>query len=160
MNKSNLNGWAISEDLLSWIHVNLKKGSTILELGSGTGTIELTKDYKVYSIEHDSRWLNKAKDSNYLYAPIKDYDDYRWYDIDVVKSIDEIKYDLIIVDGPPGTIGREGFLYNIELFDTDVTIIIDDSNRPDELKLAKDLAFNLGRKYKPYGGSEKSFIII
>ena len=157
--KENLNGWAISDALVEWLLQNLPTGSTILELGSGKGTIELCKFYKMYSIEHNIDWLNKSQ-SNYIYAPIKSYGSYNWFDKDaIIKNIPK-DYDLILVDGPPGNIGRMGFVNNIEIFNTSVPIIIDDSNRPDERMLVKELQTKLGRDIEDYIGFEKGFSII
>jgi len=69
-------------------------------------------------------------------------------------------YDFILVDGPTGIIGRIGFLHNLDLFNTNVPILIDDTNRPSELKLANELSKKLNKKMKPFGGLEKSFIIL
>jgi hypothetical protein len=49
----------------------LVDGSTILELGSGWASGELSKHYRVYSVEHDEKWLD-AFDTNYIYAPLYD----------------------------------------------------------------------------------------
>ncbi len=160
MNTKNLNGWAISTKLYQWINANLEDGKTILELGSGTGTIELTKKFKVYSIEHNENWLNLAKDANYIYAPIQTYDNYRWYSLLALKTIKGLKYDMILVDGPPGDVGREGFFYNLHLFNTDVPIILDDTNRGAELNLARSVAEKLNKKMKHFKGPGKNFIVI
>ena len=160
MNKENLNDWAISEELYQWIIDNLKANKTILELGSGSGTIELTKKYKVYSVEHNERWIGHAKDTNYIYAPIVQYSDYKWYSLVGLEVLKVLKYDLILVDGPPGNVGREGFLHNLHLFDTSVPIIIDDTNRISELMLAKDVAKKLNKKMIYFTGVGKNFIII
>ena len=69
---SNLGGLAICQGVFSWIMSNLPEGSTILEFGSGRGTIELTKYYNVYSVEQDSKWLGLAEKAEYIHAPIKD----------------------------------------------------------------------------------------
>ena len=70
----------------------------------------------------------------------------------------EIKeYDMILVDGPPGwknsashdkTIGRAGFLKHIDLFNTDVPIIIDDINRNPEMILLEKISVHLNKPYK------------
>lgn len=160
MDKKNFNGWAISEELYQWINTNLEEGKVILELGSGSGTIELTKKYKVYSIEHNEKWLNHAKDSNYIYAPIMKYPDYSWYSLLALKALKGLKYDMILVDGPPGSIGRQGFLHNLNLFDTTMPIIIDDTNRFPELNLARNVSEKLHKKMEHFGGVEKNFVII
>lgn len=147
-NPAALGGFAISVDLFKYILNNLEKGGTILELGSGSGTGELAKFYKVYSIEHDKNWLNKYN-TTYIYAPIVSYQEYKWFNIDILKkSLPTIDYDLILVDGPPGTIGRAGFFYNLALFDTAKTIIFDDVQRGAELVLLKNVSQKLNRPYK------------
>ena len=77
INKSNLNDFAISEEMYAWLEENLPEGSTILEFGSGTGTIELTKRYTVYSVEQSKEFVGVAPLSTYIHAPLKD----GWYDI-------------------------------------------------------------------------------
>lgn len=153
-------GWSISDELFDWIQDNLQEGKTILELGSGAGTIVLTNYYNVYSIEHDEKWVGLAEKSTYIYAPIVEYDGYLWYDVEVVKEQLPEKYDLILVDGPPGTIGREGFLKNIHLFNTDVPIILDDTNRSVEAEMASSLADKLGRGMEDFYGGGKKFSVL
>ena len=99
MKNKNLDNWAISQEMFDWIRENIPKGGTILEFGSGTGTIELTKHYTVFSVEQNKEWVGKAPLSTYvIYAPIKG----DWYDIDIVFNEIPQHYDLIIVDGPGG----------------------------------------------------------
>ena len=139
--------WSISPELFSWIRANLPKGKTILELGSGRGTVELLKYYNVYSVEHNPDWIGYAKKGNYIYAPIVEYDKCRWYDIS--KLILPEDYDLILVDGPTGSIGREGFLINRHLFNLNVPIIIDDVQRQPEKHMAETLSMILPPHRKP-----------
>lgn len=152
-NAQNLNRWAISEQLFIYIYNLIPEGSTILELGSGTGTHELARYFKVYSIESDFSWMNKFN-STYIFAPIRNYGDYRWYNRDYIKNSLPDKYDLIIVDGPPGRIGRMGFLYNLDLFNCNVPIIFDDINRKPELELCEKVADTLHRSYQSISGDD------
>ena len=149
INNNAFGGWALHKDVFNWIRENIKDGSTILELGSGTATVELCKFYNVYSIEHDRKWLNKSN-SNYIHAPIISYNDkhgkYRWYDVRVLKEKLPKSYDLLLIDGPPGTIGRIPFLYNLELFNWSVPILVDDTSRPDELFLCNQLKTILNKE--------------
>ncbi len=145
-NRSNLGGWAIPVDLFNYICANLEPGSTILEFGSGSGTQELSKHYMMYSVENAKYWLDKY-DTNYIYAPIKNYGNYRWYDIDAIVPALPDKYDLILVDGPTGSIGRYGFIHHLKWFNIDVPIIFDDIQRKPEKKLLADMAKKLGRKF-------------
>jgi hypothetical protein len=148
------------EVFYDWIVNHLEKGKTILELGSGETTIKLCEDYTVHSIEHDAKFVGLAEKSNYIHAPIKQYKSYRWYDVDEVKKVKNLQYDFILVDGPTGVIGREGFLHNIELFNTDVPILVDDTNRRDEMILANLLTKKLGKTQTAFGGPQKNFIVL
>lgn len=138
---------SISKDTFDWITNKFPDGSIMLELGSGSATGEFCKHYKVYSIEHNSFWVGKHP-SNYIHAPIKDYQTYSWYDVDIIKQNLPPKYDFILIDGPPKNIGREGFLINIDLFDTSVPLIFDDVNRGEELELVKKVSQKLNIPYK------------
>lgn len=150
-------GFAISEELYDYILEILPKGKTVLELGSGAGTEELLKNYTVYSVEHDTNWLDKFP-TNYIYAPIKD----GWYDTQELKKKLPTKYDLILVDGPTGKIGRRGFLKHINLFNTNVPIVFDDIHREAENKLMEDTANYLGRTFfiPPQKSDKRKFGVI
>lgn len=135
-------GWSIDKEVLYEILTLVKPGEKILELGSGLGSIEILKYFNLYSIEHDENWLNKFH-QNYIYAPIKN----NWYDIDILKKQLPNEYSLILVDGPTGNIGRIGFYHNLNLFNTNVPIIIDDVNREAELNLLKKVSKHLNKNY-------------
>lgn len=148
--------WAISESLYNYILALLSEGSSLLELGSGWGTGELAKKYTMHSIENDPAWVGKYN-SHYIHAPIVN----SWYDVAVLeKELPQIKYDLILVDGPWGTIGRIGFFHNIGLFNTNVPLIFDDVHRKDELELLKKVATYLNRPYEIFTSKQKSFGVI
>lgn len=113
------------------------KNSIILEFGSGLGTIALRENYQVISVEHDATF---AKDDPYIiYAPIKN----GWYDVGIIKDRLVYKYDAMIIDGPPGGIRtgiRLGILKNLNLFNLDVPIFVDDTHRIAEKLLFRVLA--------------------
>ncbi len=79
-----------------------------------------------------------------------------WYNPDIVKSfLSDKEYDIIIVDGPNGFIGRGGFYKHIDMFDTDKLIIIDDfyGQRPETIMI-QTIMKKLGRDYiSVYGKS-------
>lgn len=138
--------------LYGYILSLVSPGATILELGSGWASSELSRHLKVYSIEHDQNWLNKYK-TNYIYAPIVD----GWYSIEHLKGKLPASYDLILVDGPTGWIGRHKFFDNIHLFKTNVPIIFDDVNRDAEYKLMMKIAELLKRQPHVVKCGNKSF---
>ena len=160
MNEGAFGGYAISEEMYDWILENLPKGKTILELGSGKGTVKLAEHYKVYSIEDDRRWLGYAEKSTYIYAPIIKYKKYKWYDIKRIKLFMPRDYDLLLVDGPQGYIGREGFLNNIGLFKMDIPIIIDDTQREKYAKICDVLSEKFNKKIITLEGGNKKFSIL
>ena len=164
--KGNFGGWTISQTLFDFIKEFLEPGSRIIELGSGWGTGQLAKYLEMFSIEHDSTFLN-IHNSNYIHSPIKKHsdstfpDDKGWYDPVVLKSQLPKEYDLVLVDGPPGTIGRSGFYTNLDLFRKDVPIILDDVDREDELQLLRAIEQKLGRKAKICEDTQqKSFAVL
>ena len=156
----------ISEICYNFIREILPEGKTILELGSGWGTSALAKHYKMISIEHDDKWVGEY-DSDYIYAPVQWYDNNwttpdipgndGWYNVSMMKiHLLDKKYDMILVDGPPGypnylgsgkRIGRGGFYKHLDLFNTDVPIIIDDVKRKAERILMERVSKKLNRPY-------------
>ena len=71
------------------------------------------------------------------------------------------EYDLVLVDGPPGTIGRSGFYTNLDLFRKDVPIILDDVDREDELQLLRLIEQKLGKKAQIYKDADlKNFAVL
>lgn len=154
--ESSFGGWSVSEDLFNFVREVLPEGSTMLELGSGKASSCFSEFYTVYSIEHDRKWLNRYN-TNYIYAPIKN----RWYSVDVLKNKLPKNYDLILIDGPPGKIGRSGFLKHLELFNIDAIMIFDDLHRAAERNLFEKVAQLLSRPYFTKIGSDgKTFGVI
>ena len=134
----------ISDECQEFIKKTIPLGSNIIELGSGFGTKELVKNYKVYSIEQNVDWIDHVPESNYIYAPLKG----NWYDPDIIKSNIPSKYSAILIDGPQGE-GRMGFMENLSLFSllNKVPIIIDDANRDEEKELLIALSLYLKKPY-------------
>lgn len=151
----NLNGWAISTELFNWILENIPKDSTILELGSGRGTRELVKHYNVYSVEHDVKWLNLVPQSHYIHAPLVD----GWYDVEILKEKLPKQYDVLLIDGPPAE-KRIGVLKHLNLFKTDVPIIVDDSNRKLDRTIVERLIENTNKKTIDVISKEKKATIV
>ena len=136
--------------MFEYIRSILEPGKVLLELGSGWTSGEFSKYYTVYSIEHDQKWVDKYN-THYIYAPIIN----NWYDTEALKRDLPKEYDLILVDGPLGSIGRGGFYTNLELFNTNVPIIFDDVNRDAERALMENVAKKLNRKFEVVTDSAK-----
>ena len=157
---SNLGGWSIGQEFYNFLSQNLEEGKTIVEFGSGKGTIELTKKWKVYSIEHDEEWVGAAPDSNYVYAPLGEDG---WYDTKKVFDNLPEKYDCIIVDGPIGPKARLGIDKHWDKLNTDIMIIFDDTDRPKDKEHAIRIAELLNKSYLEISetvGKKKKFIVL
>jgi hypothetical protein len=85
----------------------------ILECGSGLTTLIMAiNGAEVHSLEHDPIWADRTKNAlktlglsaHVHYAPIRDHGKYRWYES--WPKLDRIS--LLVCDGPPRLIGREG----------------------------------------------------
>lgn len=168
---SNFGGAAIGKHLYDIITQNIPDGGVMIEFGSGPSTPEFTKHYTVYSIEQDTRWVGKCKESNYIFAPIQTYgngeDEYKWYDVSTIQIEIPEKYDFILIDGPKGGWGkpaRIGFEKNISLFDLNVPMFFDDTHRPHEFQQAQDVAKLVGKElitldYRDKEGCKFSYFI-
>jgi hypothetical protein len=121
--------WSIDEELFEWIKLNLKLGSTLVEIGSGEASKPLSELYKLYSIEENIEWLNKFHD-NYIYAPIIN----SWYDIDIIENNLPTKIDAILIDGPAYG-ERRSFINHIEIFldKNPILLIFDDVHRESDM---------------------------
>lgn len=130
--------WMLPDEAVEFISRRVKPHWTIVELGSGKGSkalANLVPQGRLFSVEHDPTWVGVCGSSTYIHAPIRN----GWYDADILREQLPPRYDCIVVDGPPGGIGRMGFLKNLELF-RDVPIIVDDAHRKPEFELAVAVA--------------------
>lgn len=155
INLDNLGGWSVSVEMFEWILNNIPLNSTILELGSGTGTIELSKFYNVYTVEHDEEWLNKSDRSHYIFAPLVD----NWYDVEVLKKNLPVKYHLLIIDGPIQE-KRLNIMKNLNLFDFSGLVIVDDTNRENDEKMSIELSKIYKKKLIKFTSDDKQFTIL
>lgn len=144
--------------------------STILELGSGEGDRKLIDfGFRVMAVEHDPAWVGVVPGVDYIHAPLTPIKPTRWhpqhgswYDPSTLKRVlPKLKYDLLIVDGPPGDVGRGGLLKYYDLFDYNVPWIIDDCHRFEEWKMIRVLSNKLGKDILlPPTGTERLFAVI
>lgn len=137
---------------------NIEPGSTVLEIGTGYGTEALARHYNVISIEDNAEY--HTGHSKLIHAPLvptgvesrsfaKHYPKHSpvWYDVEVIRrSIADITYHAIIVDGPSGPRSRPWFawFYSNGLFDTEVPVIIDDVHRASDWSMARSVASTQG----------------
>ena len=140
-------GWMLPGEVIAWINDNLSKGCTIVEFGSGHGSVALSSRFNLISVEHDEEWLNLSN-GTYIHAeivqnPISNrHNQTGWYDPECFVILPDFA-DLIIVDGPPGDIGRMGILHHLALLPRSNYYIIDDTDREAEAILLQNLISEL-----------------
>lgn len=142
-------GWALPSQAFQWIEENIPFGRNIVELGSGDGSLRLSKNYQLWSIEHDEAWLHTSP-SNYIHAEIIPYSvngsEGFWYNPEKIEQALPKEYDLLIIDGPPSSVGRGGVLVYHKLFDWSGYVLIDDTHRPEDKLLADQIAIEKSLK--------------
>ena len=165
MSDSSFHNHSITLRLYNHIRKILPEGGTILELGSGYGTGELAKHYKMYSVEHNEEWLDKY-DSKYLHVPLKEHKPLAnhistlWYDADILREkLKGIKYDLLLIDGPPQT--RSGFWKYFKRFDSTAILVFDDMHREIDRKVVISVSSYMEAPYIVYCSDDgKPFAVI
>ncbi|MAS80648.1 MAG: hypothetical protein CMA28_03405 [Euryarchaeota archaeon] len=142
--------WAICRGVLEAIRAlcQSKENPVIVELGSGKGTEALTNFGKVYSVEHDEAWILNFEGVDYIHSPLTEinpisgFNHLQWYDSQIMFNHLPSSYDLLLVDGPPGSVGRSGILNHLDSVPDDVIWIIDDTLRTEEGHLSDTIAIS------------------
>jgi predicted O-methyltransferase YrrM len=150
-------GWAGSPDFLNKIvEIILKqKPRIVLEASSGVSSVliglalKMNNSGKAFSFEHDASYakitrnnikVNDIDDISIIMdCPLNDYlidgETWKWYETKEFASTDKI--DLLIVDGPPRATQNLARYPAIPIlykyFSDNVIILLDDTNRPDEI---------------------------
>ena len=162
-------GWTLPEKAFQWIEENIPFGSNIVELGSGYGSLRLSKNYQLWSIEHDEAWLNICSNI-YIHAEISKFSvngkEGEWYNAEKIKSALPNEYSLLIIDGPPSAIGRNGILSHLGIFNWNCYILVDDTHRLADRNIADELAsrkslnrINFTEYYEPTD-THREFIVL
>ena len=164
-------GWIMPDDAFRWIEENIKENAAILEFGSGDGSQRLSKRYNLWSVEHDREWIGKTQ-SNYVHAEIvsnpwsEKLGEAGWYDPAFLDAIPG-SVELIIIDGPVGTIGRGGILHVLERLPKFQYLLVDDTDRKEVRALSEKICEMLQLKItrietnqRKFNGDKRSFDII
>jgi hypothetical protein len=87
------------------------------------------------------KWVGYASESTYIYAPLID----GWYDVEILKDKLPLSYDLLLIDGPIGE-NRINIIHHYEMFNKNVPIIIDDTNRENDKNMSLFLCEKFDKK--------------
>jgi hypothetical protein len=149
-------GWAASPDLLQLLigFARQSRSCTVLECSSGLSTVVLagcarnTKRGHVYSLEHDPHYARQTRDllalhglqawATVLDAPLRRLElpgwQGQWYDVTGLPP--ELEVDLLVIDGPPATLGRLARYPALPVLAPwlapSVRVVLDDADRDDE----------------------------
>jgi hypothetical protein len=146
-------GMAARRDYLETIAELAKKSTHVLECGSGLSSIVLgLAGAKVVSLEDHPEWAARVSKAvkryslpvTVIHAPLKSYADFDWY-----RQPDNLPvFDLVICDGPVSDTtrgGRMGLPYVMKNhLAHNVTIVLDDTVRPNDLDAANRWAKDFG----------------
>lgn len=125
--------WELPEACLAALETRLRPGMRTLETGSGRSTrLFEAKGCLHTALEHDSAHAPSLR--SVVVAPLTG--EPPWYD-----WRPQHRYDLILIDGPPFWIGRNGVLRVLpECMTPESVVILDDTQRRAERRLADDIA--------------------
>jgi predicted O-methyltransferase YrrM len=130
----------------------------VLELGSGTSSVwiayALEKDGgRLISVEHDTEFAERTKSLLHLHevshlaevrlAELRQLningEEFEWYDVDAFQDLNDI--DLLLVDGPPGSLGETARYPALHVLESrlapNAVVILDDADRPGEQGIAR-----------------------
>lgn len=130
-----------------------------LEFGSGLSTIAFTqRGVDHTAIEHDPLWVKRvlaaSPNANVVHAEIKD----GWYDWRPPLGA---LYDFILIDGPPGKIGRRGCLDVVPgILAPGGTVVVDDTHRPEERQISVELAKMMGLRRRRHEYGKRGYSIL
>jgi hypothetical protein len=130
MDSTKLGDWSISIELIDKIEELLPIGSTILMLGDGDGSLVLkARGFKVIAVEHNPDYA-RADQCNII--PLR----HGWYATGPLGAVlRDMNYDMLIIDGPPGSEMRVNFMKHYHMFNPKVPWVIDDTHRDPEYKM-------------------------
>lgn len=148
--------WAVSPDfaILLASEIIRCKPETIVELGCGTSTLisgyclEKLGRGRVFSLEHERKYAGACRENVKAHgleafatvcdAPLCDIDlggkTWKYYDLSSLRNVSPI--DVLVVDGPPWSVGRLARYPALPLFYNQLgeaaVILVDDADRADD----------------------------
>jgi len=152
--------YVIGELLWRAISSQILRGMRTLETGTGLSTMLFSEEWVHHTaLENSREWHATLTETGVQNIPsvevhlseLQQGESGQWYKW---RPNNGIKYDLILIDGPTGNIGRDGILDVLDvLAHKDTIIFLDDTNRDAEKMLAKKIASARGSSVSYYKAS-------
>jgi predicted O-methyltransferase YrrM len=148
-------GWALNPTGLSELlfHIDRHRPKVVVELGSGASSVWIAYALekiggRLVTLDHEAKYADQTRSMISLHeldkvaevrlAPLRpidiDGESFDWYDAETLVGVDGI--DLLLVDGPPGTVGPAARFPALPVLEhrlaSNATVILDDVDRSDE----------------------------
>jgi hypothetical protein len=122
-------------------------GSVVIELGDRIGLDSLEKKFRILTFDSNESNITSSNSDKHMHVPIvaSRLGGTEWYDPELLASVLPEDYDLLFINGPEGRYGKFGLLENINLFNSEIPIILSDTIRENEAGIARELAYKLNR---------------
>ena len=141
--RSLFGGWSLDINVLEYMIEHVPIGSTMLVFGAGATTPELSKAWRLTTIEHDPQY---AVQYGAIHAPLVA----GWYDTEAVnRAIDGLNPDVVVIDGPPGDVSNRqlmAYFMDLDTLGQPSLWVIDDTHRQEERNLAVLIQEHAGRR--------------
>lgn len=152
----------LSENCWNVIESLLNPNMRTLETGSGLSTwlfaqsVDFHQALENHKESYNRVCMNRARGANVTLCSLVGKP--RWYDFENHKH----SYDLILIDGPSGRVGRWGILPHLDnLTHQNTVIVLDDTNRNDEARLALAISERTQKPIRSFNCEDgRSFSII
>ncbi|WP_340066115.1 hypothetical protein [Ascidiimonas aurantiaca] len=177
-----ITSWSMAPSAIVFIlnDILINKRKNIIEFGSGLSTVFIALlieqhklDIQFISIDNNEEWilhqnrilkdLDCEKQVKFVYAPLNTVDQsiklktqHTWYETKpLFPFLSGPTWDLIIVDGPKGSLCDYSRFSAIPFFkdhlSDNFTVLLDDTNRKDEQIITEEWKRILGIPYETYG---------
>lgn len=159
-----MRGWAISPDLAALLVslIAVERPRMILEVGSGVSTAIMAMALSrqgggsIVALEHEASYAQKTNAmliqhgveevARVVHAPLVDHEingqGHLWYDTGQLDFAQPL--DLIVIDGPPRTVGPKARYPALHLLrdhlHSETVVVLDDTNRKDEIEMISSWA--------------------
>ena len=146
--------WAMPAPRWRVVREHLRPGLRTLETGCGLTThLFAAAGCRHTALEHDAAHADRCRERLPAHVRLLRRDltgTPPWY---AVAAAELGRFDLILIDGPPGSVGRAGVLRHLPaLLAPGGAVLLDDIHRPAERRLAQRVADRVGGRMDVQGG--------